>query len=120
MNIDNFKALEIEIDYKDIIEQSCEELSQNIREKALNTFKGKGDYAKSWTYEIKKVKGDYEGVVLNKDYYRLTHLLENGHLIKNGVGTYGYTSPKPHTKPSFEGIKNKFIESMNNAKIKIK
>lgn len=52
--------------------------------------KGPNGYAEGWTVSKKK-KGDY--VVHNAPHYRLTHLLENSHVIRNKKGTYGRTSP---------------------------
>ena len=54
--------------------------------------KDTGDYAKSWT--VKKVKGKY--VVHNKDHYRLTHLIEKSHALRDG----GRSTARPHIKPT--------------------
>lgn len=63
--------------------------------------------------------GEY-GVVYNKEHYRLTHLLENGHIIKNAYGTYGRTAPRPHVKPAYDKIKDKFIDEMAKVGYQIK
>lgn len=56
-------------------------------------------YPTGWTTETKRRKGQQTSEIHNKTYYRLTHLLENGHVIKNGTGrTYGETNPFPHIK----------------------
>ncbi len=63
----------------------------------------KGRYAKGWS--VKKDKslkgiskiGDY--TVHNKTDWQLTHLLENGHVIKNQYGSYSGRVPAvPHIK----------------------
>lgn len=113
MNIDNFNGLNIKLEYEDIIKNYCDELSLSIYTKSRLMFKGSGNYAKGWTYKVKKVKDDYEGVVYNETEYRLTHLLEKGHLIKNKYGSYGYTAPRSHIKPAFDDIKDKFINDMS-------
>lgn len=55
-----------------------------------------GSYAKGWTA---KKNGDMNIVVHNKTDYQLTHLLENGHIIKNKKGTYGRTNGIKHIAP---------------------
>lgn len=56
-----------------------------------------GDYAESWTYkQVKLTRGrGVKFVVHNKDHYRLTHLLEKSHALRNG----GRTTAQPHIKP---------------------
>lgn len=54
-----------------------------------------GEYAKGWT--VKK-DGKLTQTVHNKKY-QLTHLLENGHVIRNARGTYGRAPAHPHIKP---------------------
>lgn len=59
-----------------------------------------GDYAKGW--KVKKERGR-DGIqtvtVHNKTNYQLTHLLENGHVVRNKKGTYGRTRPIKHIAP---------------------
>lgn len=119
-NLEDINEIEIDLDFNDIIENTCKELSQDIKQEAQQMF-GNGEYANNWIFKIvkKKNKKD-EGVVYNKDTYRLSHLLENGHIIKNQYGTYGRTQPKPHIKPQFDKIKGKFIEQMSSCKYKLK
>lgn len=62
--------------------------------------KKSGDYASGW--RVKTL--DKHGRINNKVVYNakapgLTHLLENGHVIKNKKGTYGRTRPVKHIKP---------------------
>lgn len=62
-----------------------------------------GEYAKGWA--VKRERGN-RGIntvtVHNKNKPQLTHLLEHGHLIRNGSGTYGRTEPITHIKPAEE------------------
>ena len=57
-------------------------------------------YAEGWG--IKRVRtgtGIPIVTIWNRTNYQLTHLLENGHVIRNGKGTYGRTRPIKHIKP---------------------
>ena len=61
---------------------------------------GGGDYARSWGLKRKRGKSRINEVVVhNKNHYQLTHLLENGHVIRNGVGEYGRAPAIKHIQP---------------------
>lgn len=56
-----------------------------------------GEYRKNWAAK----KQGTGWVVYNKaPTYRLTHLLENGHVIRNQAGTYGRKEGKKHIEPA--------------------
>lgn len=69
--------------------------------RASSGIGGTGAYIADWTYDqqqVKRYKQRY--IVHNADHYRLAHLLEKGHVIRNGTGrTYGSTRAFPHIKP---------------------
>lgn len=56
-------------------------------------------YAEGWRVS-KKERADL--VVHNATNYQLTHLLENGHVIRNKRGTYGRTHSIKHIEPAEE------------------
>lgn len=60
-----------------------------------------GDYSKDWVadeFPVGRLKTQL--VVHNEDHYRLTHLLENGHVSRNGTGrTFGRVPAYPHIAP---------------------
>ena len=45
-------------------------------------------------------------IVHNRTDYQLTHLLENGHVIRNKKGEYGRTRPIKHIAPVAEWAEN--------------
>lgn len=47
-----------------------------------------GEYKKGWSVRTKRLKYGFDGVIYNKTHPRLTHLLNNGHIIRNQYGTY--------------------------------
>lgn len=59
-----------------------------------------GDYAKGWKVKKERGKDGLQTVIVhNKTNYQLTHLLENGHVVRNKKGTYGRTRPIKHIAP---------------------
>ncbi|MEE0896820.1 MAG: hypothetical protein U0L88_04245, partial [Acutalibacteraceae bacterium] len=79
-------------DVKGVYETDSLKVAKETVQKLKNTSpKGsphKRKYAEGWKVS-KKDRGDL--VVHNATNYQLTHLLENGHVIKNKKGTYGRT-----------------------------
>lgn len=56
----------------------------------------KGDYRKKWKCMIEKERGVTKVTIYNQKG-ALTHLLEHGHLVKNGTGrVLGNADPIPH------------------------
>lgn len=85
---------------KDVEESARKNIDRTAKEsvqKLRNTSPKKtGSYAKGWGA---KKQGDMDVVVHNRTDYQLTHLLENGHVIKNKKGTYGRTHGIKHIAP---------------------
>lgn len=65
---------------------------QAKRDVVQNSASDTGDYKKGWTVRTKRERAGAEVIVHNKKHPRLTHLLENGHVIRNKYGTYGRTN----------------------------
>ena len=89
---------------KKVTDESIEKVSKEAVRKLKNTSpKGtphRRRYAEGW--RKKKTKGRNgidEVTVHNATNYQLTHLLENGHIIRNAKGTYGRTNGIKHIAP---------------------
>ena len=91
-----------------IIEKNAIKLSADIRTNA-GTFKGSGKYAGGWTY---KRNGKKTAIVYNETQPSLAHLLENGHVIANQHGTYGYYKGKKHIGPAVTDSAKEFKKSV--------
>lgn len=90
----------------DAVKEAAQETVKELKSKAGSLFKGQ-KYAKS--FKIKKQSGP-NGLTTYTVYsteYRIAHLLEHGHVIKNQTGrVYGMTAAHPHWQPAEEvGIK---------------
>ena len=80
-------AEKLNIKTDDIMAETAKETAAELRKISPKGHgKHKGEYANSWT--VKKDKKNHEFIVHNKDHYRLTHLLEYGHLIVNQYGVW--------------------------------
>lgn len=73
------------------------------------------EYAKGWTHKITD-SGRSVTVYNNGKNKSLTHLLEKGHLSKNG----GWVPAQPHIKPAYLVAKKEYLEMLKNIKIKPK
>lgn len=78
--------------------------------------KNKGDYAKGW--RAKRID-DNEAVVYNATHPGLTHLLENGHVIRNQSGEYGRYNGIKHIEPVEEDAAEDFFNTISEALDKI-
>lgn len=85
-----------------------------VKELKATSPKGRrGRYGRGWA--VKETKGSFgytQLFIYNKKDYQLTHLLENGHLIRNKTGTYGRTKARPHIKPVELMVQDKFLEEV--------
>ena len=64
---------------------------------------GGGQYAKGWAVHKERDRNGLDArIVYNKTAPYLTHLLENGHVIKNGKGEFGRVGPVKHIAPAEE------------------
>lgn len=86
--------------------EAFDEVSQQCVQKLKSTspkrkVKG-GKYARSWTVKVEKggtLTQKTNTVIVHNKVYQLTHLLENGHIIRNAKGTYGRVAGIKHIAP---------------------
>lgn len=85
---------------KDVTDKSIEKVSKESVQKLKNTSpKRTGKYARGWTKKKVKGRNGIDEVTVHNKQYQLTHLLENGHIVRNSKGTYGRTNGIKHIKP---------------------
>lgn len=99
-------------DVREIVETSAKEAADIASNQLRNTSpsgKGiKGHYATGWAVKEESSGAVASFIVYNKKKPQLTHLLENGHVIRNKKGTYGRAHPIKHIKPAEEAAVMKF------------
>lgn len=92
------KALE---SYSDDISEIVENVANDVGKEAVSELKEtspkkSGSYANGWTLKKgKSSRNRYSIKIHNKTDYQLTHLLELGHVTRNG----GRTKPISHIRP---------------------
>ena len=85
---------------REAVEKDIEKVARDTAKKLRQTSpKESGEYAKNWA--VKNDRRSKTTIVYNKaPTYRLTHLLENGHVVRNQYGTWGRASAEPHIAPA--------------------
>ena len=75
-----------------------------------------GSYAKGWGL---KKEGGTMGIntvtIHNRTDYQLTHLLENGHVVRNAKGTFGRAPAIKHIKPVEEWANQELPQEIERA-----
>lgn len=102
-------------DYSEDVRRAANESIDVVSKAAVNKLKNTspkrakngGRYAKGWTAKKERGSGGiYTVTVHNKTDYQLTHLLENGHVVRNKYGTYDRAPGIKHIKPVEEWAQN--------------
>lgn len=105
------KALE---NYSDDISEVVEEVSNDVGKEAVGELKTtspkkRGSYAKGWRLKKDKLgRNRYSVKIHNKTDYQLTHLLEFGHVTRNG----GRTKAIPHIRPVEEKYSKEYEKEL--------
>lgn len=85
---------------QDVANDAIGSVSKQSAQKLKDTSpKNTGSYAKGWSVKKQDSRGIKTAIVYNRTDYQLTHLLENGHIIRNKKGVYGRTNGIKHIAP---------------------
>lgn len=104
---------ELSVEIKNVLDEYSEELDETVQVVMMQVAKETRDMLKKTSPKTKRTGKHYANGwaikkepktlhVYNKTKPGLTHLLENGHLIRNQYGSYDHTTPQPHIKPAEE------------------
>lgn len=95
--------MKILTDYADEISENADEVTVKmgrkgaaaLRQESAADFGGTGRYARGWTVQVDRHRL-YTDVIIYNRTPGLPHLLEHGHLMRNGRR---WTPPKQHIEP---------------------
>ena len=100
-----------------VMDEAIGEVGKEARTKLKQSIKqnfkkghNKKHYINGWRISYEKSGARYKMVLYNDDQYRLTHLLENGHNIRNGKGATGWVKGKPHIAPVNEWAQEEAVK----------
>lgn len=107
---------------QETIEETFNNVAKATKKKLVELSpKDKGDYSRGWslTKPSKRSKGSTIGgsiniTLYNKKHYRLTHLLEKGHVIRNQYGEYGRAPAQPHISKAEEWGVRELLEELEH------
>lgn len=81
---------------KEALDEAAKKAAEITKDQLRNTSPGSGEYAKSWNVKNQSTRTNPSYIVHNVKHYRLTHLLERGHMVANQFGTFGREPAQPH------------------------
>lgn len=98
---------EYQLKVQTVSRSACRKVSRKLGRTLRSTSPRRtGDYASGWG--VKVLDAD-TFVVYNKKMPGLTHLLENGHVIRNKYGTYGRAPAYKHIEPAADAAQEELI-----------
>ena len=99
----------------EIVTESAKKGAQALRRASRQvTTTHTGDYAKGWTSQVYKERLGTSAVIFN-NHPGLPHLLEHGHVTRNGTGrTYPPTPAREHIAPVADEIEQTVVKEVLN------
>lgn len=104
-------------EYGDDVRQNVNEVVRDITKAGVKEMKsasrgavgGTGKYAGGWTSQMETGRTSAQGTIYNGAVPGLPHLLEHGHVSRNGTGrTFGFVAAHPHIAEVEQKLINEF------------
>lgn len=110
-------------EYGDDVTGACKEAVTKVTRAGVKAVKAgavdklnvqnNSEYVKGWTSRFEEDRVSRQGIIYNKRVPGLPHLLEYGHVTRNGTGrTFNRTPAHPHIKEVEEKIASEFVSTM--------
>jgi hypothetical protein len=97
--LDNYSDEVIKATEETVVEIAQESVKKLKEESPKRAGNSKHKYSKGWTYELDRGRLRTGAVIYGKKgTYNLAHLLEYGHVLRNGGRKVGEASARPHIK----------------------
>lgn len=108
--LDKFQA-QIDRAMPEALKETANETRKILRS---TSPKGKsGKYARGWQYELKTSRVGGGSLTIYNARPGLTHLLENGHAVRNGTGrTFGSVPGEEHIAPANEQAQQEVLDTL--------
>ena len=85
-----------------------------VKAEAKEKFGGTGKYSKGWKSTVEETRLGATGIIYNGSVPGLAHLLEHGHVSRNGTGrVFGNVPGREHLAPIDEQIAKDFEDAIN-------
>ena len=99
-------------DVKNVITDTTKEVADTGKNKLKQTSPKKtGKYSKGWKVKTREGSTFVHCTIHNATNYQLTHLLEKGHLARDG----SKVAPKVHIVPVEEYVQKEYIKKVEEA-----
>ena len=105
-------------EYRDRVEHVSEVAFDRVARETVKRLrstspKKTGSYARGWALKRLKTRaGSMDIIVHNKTDYQLTHLLNNGHIVRNKYGEWGRYNGDNHIGKAEEWANNELPEEI--------
>lgn len=122
IDIEKFKGFKISIEDKKVTDKYSGKTRDYLVANSPHSDRPgrKTPYSQGWIVTNHVFSDGYAAVVWNETNWQLTHLLENGHFVKNHKGTLKeyWSAPRKHIYPAYLKYRDGYIRDMKKVKIK--
>lgn len=110
-------ADEVTENVQEVTKKVARKGAQAVKNESLNIFKDvhlkKGRYGSGWTTTVETGRFSAQGIIYNKKYPGLPHLLEHGHAMRGGGRVPGKAHIAPVEKKIVEMYEKEIIHDLS-------